>query len=114
MNNYTLFFRMDITTPEAQPTAEQMDLYMQQWNEWIESINANNQLEGGTHLSKQGRVLRPKGIMTDGCYMEKKESVAGYIVISAKNINDATAIAQNCPILQGEGTSVEIRQCVGM
>lgn len=113
MNNYTLFFRMDITTPEAQPTAEQMDLYMLQWNDWIKSISDNNRLEGGTHLSKQGRVLRPNG-MTDGCYTEKNESVAGYIVISANTINDATAIAQNCPILQGKGTSVEIRQCVGM
>jgi hypothetical protein len=114
MNSYTLFFRMDITTPEAQPTAAQMETYMQQWGQWISSIEDNGQLEGGTHLSKQGRVLRPKNTMADGPYTEQNESVAGYIVVAAKNINDATAIAQLCPILQGEGTSVEIRQCVGM
>jgi hypothetical protein len=114
MNSYALFFRMDITTPEAQPTPEQMETYMQQWGEWISGIEANNQIEGGTHLSKQGRVLRQQSVMTDGPYAEKNESVAGYIVISAKNINDATAIANSCPILQGKGTSVEIRQCVGM
>jgi hypothetical protein len=35
---------------------------------------------------------------------------AGYLVILAKDMNEAVSIAENCPILAGEGTSVEIRE----
>ena len=38
------------------------------------------------------------------------ESVTGYIIILAKDIADAVHIAKKCPILQGEGTSVVIRE----
>lgn len=114
MNSYTLFFRMDIITPEAQPSQQQMELYMRQWTDWTEGIEVNGQLIGGTHLAKQGIVLKPKGIMESGAYSQQNDSIAGYIVILAKNINDAAAIAQACPILNDEGSSVEIRQCVGV
>jgi hypothetical protein len=111
MKEFVLLFRMDITTQDAQPTAEQMDIYMAQWTEWINYISALGQLaEGGNHLSPNGRVLKPHNILEDGPYVSNKESIAGYIIIYAKDIEDATHIAKKCPILQGEGTSVEVRE----
>ena len=111
MNEFVLFFRMDITTTEAQPTQEQMKIYMEQWSVWIDSISAKKQLaEGGNHLSRKGKVLRPNDNVTNMPYTEHKESLTGYIIILAKNMDDATKIAKECPILQGTGTSVEIRQ----
>lgn len=111
MKEYMLLFRMDITTPEAQPTKEQMQGYMHDWGKWIESIMNKDQLaEGGNHLSTNGKVLRPKNQSSDGPYTVNKESVAGYILLLAKDMDDALSIAKECPILQGEGTSVEIRE----
>ncbi len=49
-------------------------------------------------------------MITDGPYTVNRESVAGYIVIFAKDIDDAVRIARKCPILRGEGTSVEVRE----
>lgn len=111
MKEFVLIFRMDITTPEAQPTAAQMETYMQQWMEWIGNISKDGWLaEGGNHLIPSGKVLRPKGSVTDGPYTVDTESVAGYILINAKNMDEVMTIAQKCPILNGEGTSVEIRE----
>jgi hypothetical protein len=111
MKEFVLIFRMDITTKEVQPSPEQMKLYMAQWMEWINGISAHGQLaEGGNHLSKYGRVLRPDNAVFDGPYSADKESVAGYIIILANGIDDAVNIAKKCPILQGEGTSVEVRE----
>jgi len=111
MKKFVLIFRMDITTEEIQPLEEQMKIYMDQWMEWINDITAHGQLaDGGNHLSKSGKVLRSKNVMTDGPYTVNKESVAGYIIIMAEDINDAIRISQKCPILQGEGTSVEVRE----
>lgn len=111
MKEFVLIFRMDILTKEIQPSPEQMELYMTQWMEWINDISAQNQLaDGGNHLSYSGKVLRPNNVMTDEPYSVNKESVAGYIIILAKDIDDAVRIAKKCPILQGEGTSVEVRE----
>lgn len=111
MKQFVLLFRMDITTPEAQPTSTQMEIYMQQWMHWIEDIASNNQLaDGGNHFSRQGRVLKPGNEMLETPYIADSNSVAGYIVVFAKNIEEATMMAGKCPILNGKNTSVEIRE----
>jgi hypothetical protein len=115
MNEFVLIFRMDITTKEAQPTPAQMEIYMNQWEEWINDIAVQNKLaDGGNHLSTEGRVIRPNNVITDGPYSEKRESIAGYIIIKAMNFYEAVYIAKDCPILQGEGTSVEVRKIPAM
>ncbi len=111
MKEFVLLFRMDLTTEDAQPSKEQMEIYMQQWMEWINEISDKGYLaDGGNHLSKSGKVLRPKNKITDGPYIENKESVAGYIIVLAKNLDNAVKLAKKCPILEGQGTSVEIRE----
>jgi hypothetical protein len=111
MNEYLLLFRMDITNDELQPRPEQMKVYMGEWTKWINEIAENGQLaEGGNHLSKQGRVLMPKNKMVDSPYISERESVAGYIIVLAENMDDATTIAKKCPILNEGNTSVEIRE----
>lgn len=111
MKEYVLLFRMDILTESAQPTEEQMKGYLQQWNAWLNEMIDQGQLaEGGNHLSRKGKLIRSNGEVMDKPYAINNESVAGYIIILAKNMNEAVAFAKKCPILHGEGTSVEIRE----
>ncbi|MBF0548783.1 MAG: transcription initiation protein [Candidatus Riflebacteria bacterium] len=110
MKEFLLIFRMDITTKETQPSREQMKEYMVQWMDWIKGISLQGQLaSGGNHLISSGKVLR-KDQVIDGPYVANKESVAGYIIILAKDEDDAIRIAKKCPILMGDKTSVEIRE----
>ena len=86
-------------------------MYLVQWMEWINDIDARGQLvEGGNHLSFDGKVIRRNNVISDGPYTVSNESVAGYILILAEDMDGALIIAKKCPILQGEGTSVEIRE----
>lgn len=111
MKKYVLLFRMDILSKEKQVDKKQMEVYMQQWMLWINEIASKNQLaDGGNHFSKEGRVLKPNHEITKSPYVAENISLAGYIIILAKNMSDATLIAEKCPILNGEGTSVEIRE----
>ncbi len=111
MKEFVLLFRMDITSKEAQPTEEQMKTYMQQWTEWIDTIANKSQLvEGGRHFSRKGRILLPGNQVIEKPYTAEDISVAGYIIILARNMEDATVIAGKCPILNGQNTSVEIRE----
>lgn len=111
MKEFVLLFRMDILTEKAQPTQQQMKIYMQQWMQWIAEIGDKGQLaDGGNHLQYSGKVIHSKNGITDKPYVSNNESVAGYIIVLAKNIDDALSIAEKCPILNGEGNSVEIRE----
>ena len=111
MKEFVLLFRMDITNHEAQPTKKQMDSYMQHWMGWINEIADKKQLaDGGNHFSKQGRVIKSNKKVIESPYIADNNSIAGYIIILAQNLDEATRIAEKCPILNGQNTSVEIRE----
>ena len=113
MKEFVLLFRMDISTPEAHPSPRQLETDMVDWMEWIDYITDKGQLaEGGNHLAFKGKVIRPYNNISNEPYTEKNESVTGFIIILAKDLDDAEHLAKKCPILQNEGTSVEIRETI--
>ena len=113
MKEFVLLFRMDITAPETQPSPRQIELEMVDWMEWMDYITDRGQLaEGGNHLAFRGRVVRPYNNIMNEPYIVKNESLTGFIIILAKDLDDAEHLAKKCPILQNEGTSVEIRGTV--
>ena len=114
MDEFLLLMRLDIITKEAQPSPEQMQVYMKQYNDWVGGIAAQNKFSGGTGLSTEGKVLKTNNVVTDGPYAEIKESIAGYIMIKAKDFDEAVSLAKDCPILQGMGNSVEVRKVVAV
>ncbi|MEO8720790.1 MAG: hypothetical protein ABI372_06765 [Ginsengibacter sp.] len=103
MKEYVLLFRMDILNQEAQPTEKQMEVYMRQWTSWVNEIADNDQLaDGGNHFPPQGRVLKPNNEVIELPFIAENLSVAGYLIILARNIEEATNIAKKCPILIGQ------------
>lgn len=113
MDEFILLFRLDLLTKEAQPSPEQMQIYMQQYHDWVGEIAAQNKFIGGKGLSTEGKVLKFNHVITDGPFAEIKESIAGYIMIRAKDFDEAVDLAKGCPILNGEGNSVEVRKITG-
>lgn len=113
MDEFILLFRLDITTKEAQPSPEQLQVYMKQYHDWVGGIAAQNKFSGGKGLSTEGRVLKPNHVMTDGPFAEIKESIAGFIIIRANDFEEAVSLARDCPMLNGDGNSVEIRKITG-
>ncbi len=112
MKEFVLIFRLDITTPSAQPTAEEMEKYMVSWMNWLDKMASKDQLvSGGNHLSySSAKVVRADKQITDGPYVSEKESVAGYIIIRAAEMDEAVRFAEECPILSAKIASVEVRE----
>jgi hypothetical protein len=110
MDEYLLLMRLDLITKDAQPSPEQLEVYMKQYRDWVGGIAAQNKFVGGTGLSTEGKVLKSNNVITDGPFAEIKESIAGFITIKAENFDDAVTIAKACPILNGDGNSVEVRK----
>ena len=56
-----------------------------------------------------GKVVSgPRRAVTDGPYAEAKDLLLGFIVIHARDLDEAVEIAHGCPIVAGGG-SVEVR-----
>ena len=114
MDEYLILMRLDLLTKEAQPSPEQLQVYMKMYQDWVGGIAAQNKFIGGKGLSTEGKVLKANNVVTDGPYAEIKESLAGFIIIKATDFEEALSIAKECPILKGEGNSVEVRKVVSV
>lgn len=109
MDQYALIMRHEDGGKIASP--EQMEIWMKQTMEWIGSIAAKNKFVGGTGLPFDGaRVVRYNGVVTNGPFGEIKETIGGFITVKADSFEEAVEFAKGCPVLQGEGNSVEVRK----
>jgi hypothetical protein len=113
MEEFIILMRLDLLTKEAQPSPEQMQVYMKMYQDWVGGIAAQNKFLGGKGLSTEGKVLRSNNVTTDGPFAEIKESVAGFIMIRARDFDEAVSLAKTCPILQGNNT-VEVRKVISV
>jgi hypothetical protein len=94
-------------------SAEEMQARTQKWVDWIEGIAAKGKLTSGGHrLHNHGKMVKTNHI-TDGPFVESKESVGGYSIIKANTYDEAVELARGCPILAGGGT-VEVREIYPM
>ena len=110
MNEFLLIFRRDFNPGEEQPSPEQLQGMMKHWQDWMGGIAAQNKLvDRGNRLNFDGKVVKPGQIVTNGPYVEIKESIGGYTLIRAESLEEAAEISKTCPILMVNG-SVEVRQ----
>lgn len=113
MEDYLILMRLNLAK-EALPSPEQLQEYMKVYQQWIASIEEEGKFNGGKGLSTEGKVIKPNNVITDGPFAEIKESIAGFIMIKAKDFDDAVTIAKRCPVLMGGGNSVEVRKVVSV
>ncbi len=89
---------------------EQMQQMTQRWMEWKDALEkGGNLVQLGERLDASGKVVRGREkTVTDGPFVEVKDSIQGYIVIQAEDLEQAVELAKGCPVLDRDGT-VEIR-----
>lgn len=88
-----------------------MDEYMTQWNGWLDSISRRGiNIAGGSHFSNEGVVIRSSDKIENSPYVHEHNSLAGFIMVEVRDLAEAIDIAKECPILNGQNTSVEIRK----
>jgi hypothetical protein len=88
---------------------EDMQAEMQQWFNWIDGLRKKGIYVGGDPLERTGKQLAgKKKTITDGPFIESKEMVSGYVMITAKDIDEAVEISKSCPIFEYDG-HLEVR-----
>lgn len=114
MSKFIYLFR---TNPAAYQSLspEQMQQTVKKWMDWRNTLEKNGHAQQvGNRLDGTGKVVRGKAkAVTDGPYVEVKDFIQGFLVVEARDLDQAAEVAKGCPILESEGT-VEIRPFVNM
>jgi hypothetical protein len=109
MEEFVLIMRHEDGKKVASP--EQIQIWMKQTMDWIGGIAAQNKFSAGTGLPfEDARVVWHNNVVTNGPFGEIKETIGGYIIVKADSVDEAVEFAKGCPVLQGEGNSVEVRK----
>lgn len=109
MDEFALIMRHEDGTKLASP--EQMQAWMKQTMDWIGGIAAQNKFVGGTGLPfDNARVVHSNKTVTNGPFGDIKETIGGIITVRAESFEEAAEFAKGCPVLQGEGNTVEVRK----
>jgi len=89
---------------------EQMQHTLKKWMDWKDELDKNGTIKPlGERLDGMGKVVRGKRkSVSDGPYIEVKDFVQGYMLLEAKDLDQAVELAKGCPVLESDGT-VEIR-----
>ena len=111
MEEYALIFRHMNGKEVASP--EQIQQWMKQTMDWIGGIAAQNKFVSGMGLDfDDSRIVQHKGVVTDGPFGEIKETLGGFVIVKADSVEEAVGFAKGCPVLQGDGNTVEVRRIV--
>jgi len=106
MSEFTYLFR----GRETSPSPDQMQKTMEKWLAWMKELGASGHIKDrGNPLQQTGKVVTGKQkTVNDGPYAEAKDVVGGYMLIEARDIEQAVELSKGCPILD-VGGSVEVR-----
>jgi hypothetical protein len=108
MTDFLFLFRGGGLGPN--PSPEDMQRSLQKWGGWIQGLAQAGKFKAGEPLERGGKVVAgARKLVTDGPFVESKEVVGGYLIVTAASLDEATTMSAGCPVLD-EGGSVEIRQ----
>jgi len=109
MEEFILIFRHEDGHKVASP--EQIQIWMKQTMDWIGGIAAQNKFISGTGLPfADAKVVHHNKMVTNGPFGDIKETIGGFIMVRAESADEAAEFAKGCPVLQGEGNTVEVRK----
>jgi hypothetical protein len=111
-NGYMLIFRGTDWYKGLSP--EEMQRLADQWMAWFNRLKDQGTAIAGNPLEREGKIVSGKNgrVVSDGPFAESKETIGGYFLLKVNTLDQAVAIAQECPGLS-YGIRVEVRPVAG-
>jgi hypothetical protein len=107
---YMLMFASNGGSDDAVPAQELQAIYARV-GEWWTTHSASGALQGGHQLqpASTATTVEPRtGVVTDGPFLEAKESIGGYGIVEAPDLDTVIAMVKTWPA----SDKVEIRPIV--
>lgn len=111
-NGYMLIFRGNEWHNGLSP--EEIQNVSDQWMAWFKRLTGEGKAIAGNPLEPEGKIVSGKNgrVVADGPFAESKEAIGGYFLLKVGNLDEAVAIAQECPGLP-YGAKIEVRPVAG-
>ena len=105
---YILLFRGNEWHNDLSP--EELQSVMGKFKAWFDRLSEQGKVKGGQPLAREGKIVSGKNgrVVADGPFAESKEAIGGYFLLTVNTLDEAVAIAKECPALE-YGNSVEVR-----
>ena len=88
---------------------EQMQKVAEEMMTWFKRLKDDGKAVAGHPLGFEGKVVSGKNrTVADGPFAEAKEAIGGYFMLDVATMDEAVAIARQCPSLPF-GVKVEVR-----
>jgi hypothetical protein len=91
---------------------EQMQQVADRWMAWFNGLKNEGTAIAGNPLEREGKIVGKNRVVSDGPFAESKETIGGYFLLRIGTMEEAVAIAQQCPGLPF-GIRVEVRPVAG-
>jgi len=109
-NGYMLIFRGTDWYSGLSP--EQMQQVADRWMAWFNGLKNEGTVIAGNPLEREVKIVGRNRAVSDGPFAESKETIGGYFLLKVGSMDDAVAVAQQCPGLP-YGIRVEVRPVAG-
>ncbi len=90
------------------PSPSEMELMYAKYQKWQEKF-ADNIIDMGNKLGESASVVRQDSVQ-DGPFIELKEIIGGYMMLSANSLDAAIAVIKESPMIANPDVSIEIRE----
>jgi hypothetical protein len=101
MKKFILFFRGGAGTSDAGS-----------WASWVEGLKQKGIFVDGAPLIKNGRIVSDNGQTVRDFVFDIADNARGFLVINAKDIDDAIVLTKDCPVFAAQG-NITIRPIEG-
>src|SRR5438093_8285930 len=107
-DKYMLLFRGNDWHKGLSP--EEMQKVADHWMVWFKRLTEQGKAIAGNPLENEGKIVSGKNgrVVADGPFAESKEAIGGYFLLQVNSLDEAVAIAKDCPGL-AYGVVVEVR-----
>ena len=97
MNQFLIIVR---GSDHSEASPEQMQKRMDLFGEWVQKVLNGRYVSGAPLEETDARLLKSKTeVLTDGPFMDSKEMISGYMIITANDIQEAVELTRENPLL---------------
>ncbi|QSE99233.1 YciI family protein [Fulvivirga lutea] len=112
MKEYLMLIRNNAEN-ENEMSAEEMQKSIEAHTNWVAQLMEKGHFKGGNPLMPHGKCIKgSSAIVTDGPFIELKESISGYYFLLANSLEEATEISKGCPSLKMDEATLEVREVI--
>ena len=113
MEKFLLLIREDLQF-RANMTPAEFQHNCQIVTKWAEEMARSGNFLNADPLTNTGTYVGQNYVLSDGPFIEAKESISGFFLIQAESLEQATSFAQLCPLVQNGTAAMEVRPIMDM